>query len=415
MISKAQQGVAINTDASQPDNSAILDIKSINKGILIPRMTAAQCNAIVNPATGLMIYRTDGTPGFYYNSGTPGSPSWQAISSNSSAGWGLTGNGGINPANNFFGTTDNNPVIIRLNNTYAGKWDPVQKSYFLGAGAGSHNAAEGNLAFGDSSLNANSAGFGNIAIGHRALRKSLSDAQVAIGDGAQYNNIDGGYNVAIGAKALFTNGSGTQNTAIGSYSLYFSTAFGNTAIGSNTLYNNSTGNFNTAIGTSTMLSNTSGNDNTAVGNGALYFNTTGKTHVAIGKSALQNNTTGYSNTAIGTGAMFHNKIHSNNVALGDSALFKNGFNVLDLTSAIGNTGVGSKSLHSNINGNYNTAAGFQSLHNNISGGLNTAFGNQALFSNGNGNSNTAIGAEALYANISSHYSTATGYFALEKQ
>ena len=58
--------VGINTDGSQPDNSAMLDVKSTDKGILIPRMTQAQRDAIASPATGLMIYQTDNTPGFYY-------------------------------------------------------------------------------------------------------------------------------------------------------------------------------------------------------------------------------------------------------------------------------------------------------------------------------------------------------------
>src|SRR5215207_9234898 len=116
-ITRAQQGVAINTDASLPDNSAILDLKSTSKGLLIPRMTIAQSNAIVNPATGLLIYRTDGTPGIYFNAGTPAVPNWQSIVSTSSgSGWGLRGNGGTNPGSDFLGTTDNQPLIIRLNN-----------------------------------------------------------------------------------------------------------------------------------------------------------------------------------------------------------------------------------------------------------------------------------------------------------
>jgi hypothetical protein len=59
--------VAINADGSLPDNSAMLDVKSTAKGMLISRMTLAQRNAIVSPATGLMIYQPDNSPGFYYN------------------------------------------------------------------------------------------------------------------------------------------------------------------------------------------------------------------------------------------------------------------------------------------------------------------------------------------------------------
>lgn len=70
------QNVAINDDGSAPDNSAMLDITSVNRGLLIPRMTQAQMNAIVQPATGLLVYQTDVDSGFHYNQGTPASPDW---------------------------------------------------------------------------------------------------------------------------------------------------------------------------------------------------------------------------------------------------------------------------------------------------------------------------------------------------
>ncbi|MFH1120707.1 MAG: hypothetical protein V1775_12870 [Bacteroidota bacterium] len=52
------QGVSINTDNSNPDASAMLDVKSTTKGLLIPSMTTNQRNAIVSPAEGLIIYNT---------------------------------------------------------------------------------------------------------------------------------------------------------------------------------------------------------------------------------------------------------------------------------------------------------------------------------------------------------------------
>lgn len=64
------QGVAINTDGSNADASSMLDIKSTNSGMLIPRMTQAQRNSIGSPATSLLIYQTDNTPGFYYYDGS---------------------------------------------------------------------------------------------------------------------------------------------------------------------------------------------------------------------------------------------------------------------------------------------------------------------------------------------------------
>jgi hypothetical protein len=77
------QGVAINSDNSVPDPSAMLDVKSTTRGILIPRMTLLQRNAIASPATGLTIYQTDGLPGLYFNSGTPALPVWALVGENS--------------------------------------------------------------------------------------------------------------------------------------------------------------------------------------------------------------------------------------------------------------------------------------------------------------------------------------------
>ncbi len=50
--------VSINTDNSLPDNSAMLDVKSTNTGLLIPRMTKNQISQITAPANGLQVYCT---------------------------------------------------------------------------------------------------------------------------------------------------------------------------------------------------------------------------------------------------------------------------------------------------------------------------------------------------------------------
>jgi hypothetical protein len=51
--------VAVNTDGSAPDGSAMLDIKSSAKGLLLPRMTFDQRNAIAGTAEGLMVFCTN--------------------------------------------------------------------------------------------------------------------------------------------------------------------------------------------------------------------------------------------------------------------------------------------------------------------------------------------------------------------
>ena len=109
-LSVLAQNVGINTDGTTPNASAMLDIKSNNKGLLIPRMIKTQRDAISSPATGLTIYQTDDTPGYYYYNGS----AWIQLS-----GWKLNGNSGTNSANNFIGTTDAQDLILKANNTEA--------------------------------------------------------------------------------------------------------------------------------------------------------------------------------------------------------------------------------------------------------------------------------------------------------
>lgn len=54
--------VGINGDNTLPNSSAMLDVKSTSRGMLPPRMTFLQRNAIVNPAAGLIVICTNGTP-----------------------------------------------------------------------------------------------------------------------------------------------------------------------------------------------------------------------------------------------------------------------------------------------------------------------------------------------------------------
>ncbi|HEV7380938.1 MAG TPA: hypothetical protein VGN64_14155, partial [Dyadobacter sp.] len=64
----SQNNVGINTD--NPDASAVLDVTSTQKGLLIPRMTLEQRGLIATPAKGLLIFQIDGTQGFYFYNGT---------------------------------------------------------------------------------------------------------------------------------------------------------------------------------------------------------------------------------------------------------------------------------------------------------------------------------------------------------
>lgn len=75
------QNVAINADASLPNSSAMLDVKSTNKGLLIPRVAltgTGDITTIPSPPTSLMVYNnatagagtTAVVPGYYYWDGS---------------------------------------------------------------------------------------------------------------------------------------------------------------------------------------------------------------------------------------------------------------------------------------------------------------------------------------------------------
>ncbi|MBL4753118.1 MAG: tail fiber domain-containing protein, partial [Flavobacteriales bacterium] len=95
--------------------SAKLEVSSTTSGVLIPRVTLVQRNAIVTPVTSELVYQTDNTPGYYYWDGT----AWvqMLISSGSGSGWATTGNAGLSAATNFVGTTDKVPLVFRTDNT----------------------------------------------------------------------------------------------------------------------------------------------------------------------------------------------------------------------------------------------------------------------------------------------------------
>lgn len=82
----AQVGIGTAT----PSPSAQLDIAATDKGLLIPRMAKTIREGIPSPATGLMVYQTDDTPGFYYFDGT----NWKLVSNTTAVGFAATSTGG---------------------------------------------------------------------------------------------------------------------------------------------------------------------------------------------------------------------------------------------------------------------------------------------------------------------------------
>jgi len=92
-VSKSSNGirpsgcqVSINNDSTSPDASAMLDVKSTTKGVLLPRMTQAEIGAISSPANGLVVFCTTDNKFYIY---ITSAYAWKEI---------LYGSGTITPA-----------------------------------------------------------------------------------------------------------------------------------------------------------------------------------------------------------------------------------------------------------------------------------------------------------------------------
>jgi hypothetical protein len=217
VLSAFSQNIGINEDGSSPNSSAILDVKSADKGLLIPRVqlddvsTAAPITA---PVEGLLIYNETGTEpkGFYYWNGT----SWIKLTTGSTTGpWErsapnvfleeLGDSVGIgtetpNAKLHIVSGSDNTPLIIQADANQSNN-KPLIKLY---DGAG------------NDLMWINSDHETNVFMGNNAGSSNAASATLA-----PYNNppYDGLFNVFIGKDAGQDNVSGWSTTGVGYQSL----------------------------------------------------------------------------------------------------------------------------------------------------------------------------------------------------
>ncbi|HWK02059.1 MAG TPA: tail fiber domain-containing protein [Puia sp.] len=394
----------IGMGTSTPDPSAILDITSTGKGILIPRMNSITIAAIASPAKGLMVYDSLKNQ-LLVNMGSPVAPDWQNIAANS--GWGLTGNSGTNPLVNFIGTSDSVPLLFRINNNWAGSIDSTYENTAIGYAANRiDKAGSFNTVFGYEAMDSVVPANYNTVFGAESFRKSLrrlgNDANTAAG--YQALNTAGyvdGLNTATGYQSLFIGGD--ENTATG-YQAAFQGGEQITATGMQA-FRNGTGGECTATGAQALYNNTSpvpgeigGWFNTASGYAALFNNVSGQLNTAGGYQSLYKNLNGKYNTAYGNAALFSNNSTSQNTAAGSLSL-------LTTTSSEGNTAVGYNAGHTYNNGYYNCFIGAETdangpgYYNTIALGHGTLVTAPNMMRVGNG-ATTSIGGPVGWSTIS---------------
>jgi hypothetical protein len=237
-----------------------------------------------------------------------------------------TGNANMTDGSKFFGTTDAQPLNVKIGGIVSGRFDvnAVSGQSTLGYGSGysllrdlSNNYGTKNTGFGYQTFYNTTVGNENTVMGYQALLTNVAgSSSTAIGYQAMSNannTLNSGtplitYNTAVGYQSL--QGSATPSSNTGN---------SNTAVGYQSLKNTTSGYGNSGYGVSALASLTTGAYNTGVGYQALMNSTTSNYNVGLGMYALRNISTGGNNVGIGYYTMSSNSTGSNNVAIGHSA------------------------------------------------------------------------------------------------
>ncbi|MEL6988667.1 MAG: hypothetical protein AAGK97_12660, partial [Bacteroidota bacterium] len=213
------QSVGINLDGSNPAPSALLDLKSDDKGLLIPRLTSQQRSNISNPATGLLVFDND-TKSFWFFDQT-----WKELGSNTGGGVFEQVNNVVRPVSGhgtddfIFGRAtipssgsindtlflfDHSKAAFRGGIVQGNEYNPA----FFGVGSFAYGkrvraSGEGSVAFG----NAIAGGLNAMAVGSSA--EATGQYSFALGQAVEAS---GDYSIASGNESY---ASGSHSIAIG--------------------------------------------------------------------------------------------------------------------------------------------------------------------------------------------------------
>ena len=367
-ITITQAQVAINKNGDDPDNSAMLDIKSTSHGLLIPRMQEGFRTVIPNPAEGLLVYQTTGDKGLFINIGSASTPEWTRISDTSNVIW------------RYHSTSEsiymvNNDASLALGRKMALEQLHLTRSMEIPTtsdntkGVIYKNRKRFIHNYGNPGYTTYNT-FVGVESGNFTMSGSSDQAM---------------YNTGFGSSTLQNLTSGYQNTAAGSNALgAIEHGYDNVGIGFDAMASNKSGHSNVAIGKAALSTSTSGNSNTAIGLSALR-NTSGNDNIAIGYGALAGNTTGSKNTVIGSGAGSGPVMTgvNNNVMVG----YRAGYSIL--SGANNNTMIGFEAGEGLGTGSDNILIGYK-------GGDNITSGSDNIIIGHNLNAPSSTGDDQLY-------------------
>lgn len=404
---------SIGIGATNPHNSAVLEIRSTSKGLLLPRITLLHDSdqvTVNSPLKSLLLFNTNnGLPdgeGYYFWNGSK----WSKLATRSNIDnltWGIQGNAGTNAVTDFIGTRDDRPLVFKTNNILSGRIDPGPNNVFLGQYAGLQNNSNGtnNTFIGHVAGQFNTNGSNNLFAGNLAGNQNTTgNENVFAGQDAGKNNSSGNQNVFVGEDAGIENTTGSQNVFAGNG------AGRNNTTGSSNVYIGHDAGTNAAGIENILIGRGAGAGCEADGNIAIGFESLAmfsvsssplRKTIAIGYRAGHQVTTGFNGIYIGNAAGYQfSGLNGGGIAIGDSAMFSNGE---DKSIAIGKN-----ALKNLVSGFHNVGMGFQSLVNVANGQRNTAIGSFSGDEVVNGDDNIAIGYSAGTTGPGLNHTTALG-------
>lgn len=195
------QSLAINSDGSTANSTAILDVKSTNKGVLIPRMTTAQRTAIATPATGLQVYDSDLNLLFYYNGST-----WSSVATGSNY-WTASGGNIYNNTGTNVGigsTTPGDKLEVNGNIRFSGAGTLLAAPSTSGSAYSlTVKAGDPYVPVGGSGGSVNILATNNMPSGGSGYGNLGPSGNVNITSGSGYNTAGGNINITAGQTSCW--------------------------------------------------------------------------------------------------------------------------------------------------------------------------------------------------------------------
>lgn len=389
ILVNAQSVAVTDNDTYTPDPTAMLDVMSTDKGMLVPRMTTEERLVIGlpgKPAVGLLVYDTDFNNFFYYNGLT-----WMAL-----------------PQQNLDILAGFEGPLFHVVNSYG---DTIFAVYDDGVEIIVPTGVKGKV--------------GGFAVSGRSPNKADPDkymvitpdsARIYINDTTTAKGKVGGFAISgrspnkgiandilfatVDSTRIYVDESGTKGK-VGGFAV--SGRSPNKAT-TNSFLNLSSENY--FIGHNSGLNNKTGKFNFFAGYNSGYTNITGSRNIFIGYES------GYTNR----GDELPEK-GSHNIFIGFQAGYNNalGFNNIFLGNKSGYNNFGDETGDNPEDGSFNTFIGYESGLENQIGGSNTFLGYQAGRDNYEGNHNTYLGRWAGAANTDGSYNVFVGTEAGRKE